>query len=187
MRQRPKPLKPKAELPVARKPPKDDGAKVRDLEKRLAEALKREAEALDQQTATSEILRVISQSPTDAQPVFDAIMRNAVRLSGALHGGVYRFDGEMVHSVAHAGYTPEELRQWRATWPQPVTATRAVCQAIRTRRLVQFPDLEAVPELVGLTPGVLENLRARGARSVMAVPMLRQNEVIGAVSNGINL
>src|SRR5262245_10070675 len=58
-------------------------------------------EALDRQTATSEILGVISSSPTEIQPVFDAIIRSAVRLSGASHGGVYRFDGELIHSVAH--------------------------------------------------------------------------------------
>jgi GAF domain-containing protein len=139
-------------------------------------------ESLEQQTATSEILRVISQSPTDVQPVFDTIVRNAVRLCGALQGGVYRFDGELVHSVAHDGYTPEQLQQWRATWPQPVTAPSVACQSIRTRRPVRIRNFETAPELVILTADTLANLLARGSRSVMAVPMFRQNEVIGAIS-----
>src|SRR6266568_6352190 len=139
-------------------------------------------DALEQQTATAEILRVISTSPTDLQPVFDTIVRNAVRLCGTLQGGVYRFDGELVHSVAHDGYTPEQLEQWRSTWPRPVTATSMACQAIRTRHIVRIPDLEAAPELVGLGPETLANLRARGTRRVLAVPMYRQNEVIGAIS-----
>src|SRR4030095_9294914 len=62
--------------------------------------------ALDQQTATSEILRVISSSVTDVQPVFEAIVRSAVRLCGASHGGVYRFDGKLGPSVAHEGFSP---------------------------------------------------------------------------------
>src|SRR5512132_800017 len=68
-------------------------------------------EALEQQTATSEILRVISSSPTDVQPVFDTIVRSAVRLCDGLFSSLYRFDGEMVHPVAQHNYTPEALEE----------------------------------------------------------------------------
>jgi hypothetical protein len=88
LRQRPKSPKPKAKLPVAAKSPKDEDARARDLEKRLAEALKGNAEALEQQTATSEILRVISQSQTEVQAVFDAIAENAQQLFRAWSAGV---------------------------------------------------------------------------------------------------
>jgi len=142
-------------------------------------------ESLDQQTATAEILRVISQAQRDVQPVFDTIVRNAVRLCGALQGGVYRFDGEFVHSVAHDGYTPEQLRQWQATWPKPVSAPSVACQAIRTRGPILVRDFAAASELVSelvVTPETRANMRSRGSRSVMAVPMFRQNAVIGAIS-----
>jgi two-component system, NtrC family, sensor kinase len=139
-------------------------------------------QALDRQTATAEILRVISSSRTDLQPVFDTILQSAVRLCGASHGGVYRFDGELVHSVAHDGYTREQLEHWRGQWPQPVTAARPVCQAIRTRRLVRIADLATAAELRELPSETVVNLRARGARSFMAVPMFRQHDVIGALA-----
>jgi GAF domain-containing protein len=64
-------------------------------------------EALEKQTATAEILRVISGSPTDLQPTFDAIVANATILSGAEAGGVFRFDGSLIHFVAHYGWSPE--------------------------------------------------------------------------------
>src|SRR5438128_1269177 len=99
MRRRAKAAKPKVKskpLAVRKAPSQHERSKIRDLEKRLAESLERE-------TATSEILGVISSSPTDIQPVFDTIMRSAVRLSGARFGAVYRFDGEMVHFVGQHG------------------------------------------------------------------------------------
>src|SRR5215831_14848995 len=103
MRRRATPKKGKAEAKrtPTRKSPRGDSARVRDIEKRLAEALKREEEALEQQTATSEILRVISQSPTDVQPVFDAIARHGVALCDGVAGLVVRYDGEVMRLAAY--------------------------------------------------------------------------------------
>ena len=73
------------------------------------EARNRElTEALEQQTATAEILRVISSSPTDVQPVFDAIVHSAVPLCGAVMGGVFRFDGNLIHSGCPARHDAGE-------------------------------------------------------------------------------
>src|SRR5229473_2619162 len=105
MRRRTKPAKPKVEakLPVAHKSPKTEGSRVRDLEKSLAESLERErakdralVEALEQQTATAEILRVISSSPTNLQPVFDTIVRSAARLCDGMFSTLHRVDGELL-------------------------------------------------------------------------------------------
>src|SRR4029453_206111 len=90
MGRRVKPPKGKAgtKRALARKSPKNEGAKVRDLEKRLAEAL-------EQQAGRREILRVISRAQADIQPVFDAIVRSAVTLCHAAFGGLHRVDGEL--------------------------------------------------------------------------------------------
>ena len=76
------------------------------------------SEALDQQTATSEILQVISSSPTNVQPVFDTIVLNAVRLCDGLFGAVNMFDGEMVHRpAAYHNYTPDALAAVERMYP----------------------------------------------------------------------
>src|SRR5262245_16965160 len=102
--------KPAAKLPVARESTKNDGARVRDLEKRLAEAQ-------EQLTATSEILRVISSSPTDVQPVFDAVARNA---RGLLHGhtvSVTRLVGEELQLMSYSTTSPDTDAVVRAFHP----------------------------------------------------------------------
>jgi len=123
----------------ARKSPKTADARVRELEDRLAEALKRESDALsqlqtrnrelveareqltathalvteshDQQTATSEILRVISSSPTDIQPVMDAVAENAARLCGADDAVIRRTDGDVIRLAAHVGLIPMSVER----------------------------------------------------------------------------
>src|SRR5262245_53360426 len=73
-------------------------------------ALTRElAEAREQQTATTEILGIISSSPTDVQPVFDTIVRNFVSLCGSIFGTIYTFDGQLVHFAGSHGFTPEQV------------------------------------------------------------------------------
>jgi two-component system, NtrC family, sensor kinase len=187
---RAKPAKSKeAKSPVARKPPKDDGARVRDLEKGLAEALSREAdasareaEALEQKTATAEILRVISQSQTDVQPVFDTIVANSVRLCRALYGLVYRLAGGLVHAVAHYNLTPEEIERRRRRFPRPLsdfTGENPLGRALTTGRVSIVADIEAAPAI--FTPEFLADMRARVVRSQLVVPMVRQGQVIGAI------
>src|SRR6202045_4015820 len=80
-------------------------------------------EALEQQTATAEILRVISRSQTDVKPVFDTIVQSAVRLCAGLFSALYQFDGELLHQGALHNYTPEALEEVRRIFPMRPTRT----------------------------------------------------------------
>ena len=137
-------------------------------------------EALQQQTATSEILRVISQSPTDVQPVFDTIVRNAVRLCDAIYGLVYRSDGEHVYLAAHHSFTPQQLGEWQQTFPRPISASGASMHVIRTRVVVRVADVETERDLP-ISEAGRAMLRSQNAHSVLIVPMFRQNEGIGSI------
>jgi two-component system, NtrC family, sensor kinase len=136
-------------------------------------------ESLDRQTASAEILRAISQSQTDVQPVFDSIVRSAVRLCGGSHGGVYRFDGELIHVVALAGHSDEQLTLQRRMFPRAVDSSGTAARAIRLRAVVRVRDVEAEQDEFG--PEMMQAFRSRGTRSVLMVPMLRQDDVVGVI------
>ena len=136
-------------------------------------------EALEQQTATSEILRVISSSPTDVQPVFDAIAESAMRLCGASSSGVLRFDGELVHIVALGNVNPDGAAALRSAFPMPPNRQSASTRAILTRDIVHVPDVFDDPEY-----GIATQAQAGGFRSVLSVPMLRAGKAIGGVTVG---
>ena len=134
-------------------------------------------ESLEQQTATSEILRVIASSPTDVQPVFDAVAEAAMRLCGATHGGVYTFDGELVHFAAGHSLTSEEVETLRQAYPMPPSRGGASPRAILTRAIVYIPDIGQDPEY-----GLHSLAQTIAYRSVLAVPMLYEGNPIGTVT-----
>jgi signal transduction histidine kinase len=134
-------------------------------------------EALEQQTATSEILRVISSSPTDVQPVFDTIVRSAVRLCNGLFCSLLQFDGELIYNVAQHNYTPEALEEVHRIYPTRPTRALPSGRAIFERAVVHIPDVEADPDFQN---GSLS--RAIGWRSGLFVPMLRKGAAIGAIA-----
>ena len=135
-------------------------------------------EALDQQTATSEILRVISSSPTDLQPVFDSIAASATRLCEALYGLVFRFDGEMITLVAHDSATPEQLSAIRRVYPMPPGGRSVAARTIQERRVIAIADSQTSTEYTHIA----ERARAIGYRSLVSVPMLRGGAAIGAIN-----
>jgi GAF domain-containing protein len=186
MGRRAKPAKVKAEAKrsLAGKSPKNAGSEVRDLEKRLAEALEREAgavereaEAREQQAATAEILRVISGSPMDVQPTFEAIAVAATRLCAAQDSGVVRFDGALMHLMANDGFTVEERDVLRAEFPRPADRGIVTGRAILTRAVAHVPDIQQDPDY-----NADAIRRGRFSRAVLSVPMLRGGHPIGAIT-----
>jgi two-component system, NtrC family, sensor kinase len=131
-------------------------------------------EALEQQTATAEILRVISSSPTDIQPTFDAIAASAVRLCEANEGEVYRFDGRLIHMMAHHGGGSQAREVLAQMFPSPPGRGTITGRAILTGMVVHA-DVAADPEH--------EYRDVAGFfRTVLSVPMLRDGSPIGAIS-----
>ena len=135
-------------------------------------------EALEQQTATSEILRVISSSPTDVQPVFETILADAVRLCESHNGAIFRFDGEALHLAADYNTTPE-FHAYQALERFRPGRESAVRRVGLERRPVHIPDVLADPELVAYRS---EPYRQEGMRSVLAVPLLKETSLIGAIA-----
>ena len=135
-------------------------------------------EALEQQTATSEILRVISRSPTDIEPVFSAILTNAVRLCGAVYGIVWRYDADMVHVGAVHNLPAAEEKDLRARYPCAFTEAGDVHRIMRLGRLLDVPDVEQAAEL---PPVLRANWQRRNVRSGIIVPMQRDADVVGAI------
>jgi signal transduction histidine kinase/CheY-like chemotaxis protein len=134
-------------------------------------------EALETQTATADVLRVISESPTDVQPVFDAIAERAKTLCGGVIGAVTRFDGEWVQFAAVSGASPQSVAALRSAFPLRPGDAAIMARAIRDRAPVQIHDV-----LLDAAYGLKEASQRAAFRSAMAVPMLREGEVLGSIA-----
>ena len=152
-------------------PSADSADEERD---RLAREL---AEALEHQAATSEVLSIISRSPTDAQPVFDMIAKSAARLCGAQFCHIFRFDGELIHFVAHHGLPPERVETLRRTYPIPPGRRSATARAILNRDIEQIADVQADPDYERERVADIALIR-----SFLSVPMLKDGSPVGAIT-----
>jgi regulator of replication initiation timing len=151
----------------ARTPPDRLRAANADLKKKLAEAL-------EQQTATSEVLGVISRSPGELEPVFQAMLKNATRICEAKFGSLFRFDGKFFH-VAALVDAPPALAEFAAKQgpflPEPGIA---LDRLLRTKQVFRSADY-AAEEFIGPAH------RYGGARSYIAVPMFKDSDLVGAI------
>lgn len=152
---------------------------IADLQQQLDQRARELDEALQRQIATSEILRVISSSPGELQPVFDAILESATRICAAKFGIMYRCEGDVLRTVAMHG-APQSLVEERQRSPlvNPNPET-TLGRALSTNQPVQIADIREELQNGDARAAQLPTLA--GARTVLAVPIVREYELLGAV------
>jgi two-component system NtrC family sensor kinase len=137
-------------------------------------------ESLEQQTATSEVLQVISSTPGELQPVFNSMLENATRVCGAKFGTMYLSEGDIVRQVAvyNAPSSYAVALETRSFRPHP---KGGLGQAIRTKQAAHILDFRLNPAYLEGNPAVVALCDRAGARTIVVVPMLRDAEVVGTI------
>src|SRR6516165_4621281 len=140
----------------------------------VAQVTRERDEALEQLSATTKVLKVISSSPADLNPVFETILKNATRICEAKFGTLFRFDGRVLQPVAQVGTPVKLIEAQRRRGPHQATPGGLLDQVVQTKQVIHSPDrtADSVPGLAA---------KFAGARSVVGVPMLKGRELIGAM------
>ncbi len=153
-----------------------------ELRERTAELAERNtafAERIDHQAATIDVLKEMSASPGDAQPVFDLIVRQAKALLGTPVVGLFEYDGELVHYRANTGsgavVSANALASYRSGWPRVPDRGSLTCRAILDGALIHIRDLDA-------EAGISQAVRDLGHKTQVSVPLLRDGRAIGAIT-----
>jgi GAF domain-containing protein len=152
-----------------------------DLERQLAQALYELSEARKQQAATAEVLRIISSSPDELEPVFEVILANATRICGAKFGSMYlrEPDGFRIVATHNAPSAYVEMRARELVRPAP---DGPLGRAVITKQTVQIADITTTRSYIEQNPFVVAAVDLGGYRTVVSVPMLKANELIGAIN-----
>jgi signal transduction histidine kinase/DNA-binding response OmpR family regulator len=138
------------------------------------------AEALEQQTATSEVLEIIAGSPTDAQPIFDAIVERAVALCDGNFGAAFREQDGMLHVAASNRLTDEAREMFRRAYPRPLDRNAGFAdRAILDNELIHIPDMERDATAPSFSAAVMRTLHSR---SLLHVPLVREGKAVGAIA-----
>ena len=134
---------------------------------------------MEQQTATSEVLQVISGSPGDPQPVFATMLEKAVRICDAKFGNIYRWEGETLHALA-AHNTPVAFADERQRSAHRPDSKSALGRMIATKATVHIADVAASEAYAECDPPTVAAVEFGGVRTLLVVPMLKEDELIGA-------
>ncbi len=146
-----------------------------------ARLLNEQRQALEQQTATAEVLQVINASPGDLAPVFETILEKAMVLCGAAFGSLYTFDGHRFLSAAQRG-VPAAYAAYRESHPPELLGKGGLQQAVRTRRSTQTADMMADTLYLEGNTNVRAMVELGGIRTVAAIPLCRDDSVPGVIS-----
>jgi class 3 adenylate cyclase/putative methionine-R-sulfoxide reductase with GAF domain len=152
-----------------------------ELEKKLELRTRELTEALEHQRATTEVLRVISSSPGAPVPVFDAILASATRICEAQFGILRRYDGGLLYTTATRG-CPPAYAEHLANTPMHPPAGLAVGKALLTRQPIQVADAKANKPYLERNPEAVATVELGGARTLLAVPMLKDGEPLGTIT-----
>src|SRR5437763_4259438 len=139
------------------------------------------SESLEQQTATSEVLETISSSPGELEPVFKSMLENATRVCGANFGTMNLWDGNKFNLVAGHN-VPSEFEALRKTMPIRPHPDTPMAAILRTHKVAHVADLRTNPAYLAGTPNVVAMADIAGARTLLTVPMLKDDELIGVIS-----
>ena len=137
-------------------------------------------EAREQQAATSEVLSIINSSPGDLKLVFEAMLENAVRLCEAKFGFITRYDGDAFHIMAQVGAAPA-YAEFVSHGPLRTGPETILGQVLSRNQAVQIPDLAATRGYAERSPLMVAAVELGGVRTYLAVPMFKENTIIGAV------
>ena len=137
-------------------------------------------ETLEQQTATSEVLQVISSSPGELEPVFATMLANAVRICDARFGNIFRWDGDVLRLIATHN-TPPAFAEVRRRLPLRTAPENLIGRMVATKMVVHVADLAAEQAYIDQrSPQYVAAVELGGVRTFLAVPMLKENELVGA-------
>src|SRR5215471_13296225 len=139
------------------------------------------SETLEQQTATSEVLKVISSSPGELEPVFDAMLANAVHICGASFGGLYQLDDGAWRAAAMFGVPPAFAEFWQRG-PQRPDPRTALGRVAETKQTVHLADVTTEPAYVENDSIFVAAVKLGGFRTILAVPMLKEAELVGTIA-----
>jgi GAF domain-containing protein len=153
-----------------------ENARLFEAEQRRTREL---SESLERQTATSDVLSIISSSPGELEPVFEAMLAKATHLCEAKFGALYLFEGGSFRVVAVHGSAPPSFVEARRQYPVlPATPGTSLGRVAATKQTVQIPDAQAEPAY-RITTAASVGLETGGLRTVLSVPMLKEGELVG--------